>query len=121
MLNRNKTYDNSNLRDVQKVFNDGVAVFYEACERVAESKKGKKFFSRESISFETYTRADQNSKTIVKAIGVPEGGFDIEHGDVVIVNGEQYIVSHAQLKTYEHPNWYKVYLERPTIEYEIVQ
>lgn len=120
MLHSNKTYDNSNIRDAQKVFNDGFAMFYIADERMIKERIGNKPISEESISLESFTKAEQNGRIIVRVIGVPVGGFVPEHGYVAVVNGEQYVVTHSQRKDYERPNWWKVYLERPTIEYESI-
>lgn len=117
MLNNNKTYDNSNLRDVQKTFNDGKVVFYNASERVLEDVKAEYYYSRESISYESYTMAEQNGKTAVVAIGIPYGGTVIEHGDVAKINGDYYMVDHVQFKDSNRPNWYKVFLERSTVPY----
>lgn len=118
MLNSNKTYDNSNLRDVQKVFNDGLAVFYHSEERMKGDEKARYNFSIESISYNTFNSAKQNNVTCVMAIGVPVGGPVIEHGDICEIGDTQYIVDHAQYKDKNVPHWYKVYLERSTIPYE---
>lgn len=117
MLNNNKTYDNSNLRDKAKNFNDGVVDFYEANERVLKKRKARFYFSRESISYETYLDASQNSRRSVMAIGIPAQHIPIEHGDVALINGKFYMVDHAQYKDYEQPNWYKVFLNETTIPY----
>ena len=118
MLNTNYTYDNRNIRDKQKMFNAGVVYFYNAEERVKGSLKEKYYFSKESISLDSYLKASQNNITATLAIGIPEGGAIIEHGDIAIINGEEYMVTYAQFQDYERPNWYKVYLERNTIPYE---
>lgn len=117
MLNNNKTCDNSNLRDRAKNFNDGVVDFYEANERVLKKRKARFYFSRESISYETYLDASQNSRRSVMAIGVPAQHIPIEHGDIARIDGKYYMVDHAQYKDYEQPNWYKVFLNETTIPY----
>ena len=118
MLNTNYTYDNRNLRDKQKSFNDGVAYFYNANERVKGELKAKYYFSKESISLDSYLKASQNNITVTMAIGIPEGMPLIEHGDIAVFNNEEYLVTYSQYQTYERPHWYKVYLERSTIPYE---
>lgn len=120
MLNSNFTYDNRNLRDREKSFNAGVAYFYSANERVKGDLKEKYYFSDESISFDSFLKAQQNNTTVSRAIGIPAGGALIEHGDIVVINDEEYIVSHSQYQDYARPVWYKVYLERSTIPYETV-
>ena len=117
MLNRNKTYDNSNLRDVQKMFHDGVCGVYQAHERVLGKLIGKYYFSRESVSYERYYDAVQNSETAVIAIGIPVSNIQFDTGMIVVINGEQYRIDHAQFKNYEKPNWYKVYLRRSEFIY----
>lgn len=117
MLNNNKTYDNRNLRDRQKVFNDGIVEFYEADERILKKKKARFYFSQESIKYETYLEASQNSKRAVVAIGVPAQSVPIVHGDIALLNGKYYIVDHSQYKDYEKPNWYKVFLNETTIPF----
>ena len=117
MLNDNKTYDNSNLRDVAKSFNDGVVILYNADERILGEQKAQYNYSRESVSYETYQLADQNSRTAVIAIGIPYGGPTIEHGDIAKINDEYYMVNHVQYKDYNHPNWYKVFMTRSTIPF----
>lgn len=118
MLNTNYTYDNRNLRDKQKMFNAGVAYFYNAEERVKCDLKGKFYFSKESVSLNSYLNAKQNNTTVELAIGIPESPIIIEHGDIAIIDDEEYMVTYSQYQDYEYPHWYKVYLERNTIPYE---
>ena len=119
MLNSNKTYDNSNLRDKTKTFNDGMVSIYEASERILVTKKGDFYFSIESVSYQKYTQAEQNSKTIIMSIGIPQGGTPVEHGDVAEINGEFYFVDHVQYKDYERPMWWQLYLTKPTNSYAV--
>lgn len=117
MLNTNKTYDNRNLRDKQQLFNDGLVIFYNAVERVLKSEKARFYFSNESISYETYLKAEQNSKRDVVAIGIPAQGSKIEHGDIAKINDTYYKVDHVQYKDYNKPEWYKVFLNSTTIPF----
>lgn len=117
MLKNNKMYDSQNLRGMQKVFNDGVVNFYTAEGRVLKEEKARFYYSRESVSFESYTQGSQDSKTEIFAIGIPAQSTVIEHGDVALINKEYYFVDHTQYKDDKHPAYYKVYLERTTIPY----
>lgn len=119
MLTNNKTYDNSNLRDHTKTFNDGVVVIYKADERILTEIKGRYYFSKESISYQKYTQAEQNSKTVIMSIGIPQGSEPVEHGDVAEINGELYFVDHVQHKDYERPLWWQLYLTKPSNAYAI--
>lgn len=115
MLNTTKTH--INLRDNQHVFNDGLVIFYNAVERVLKSEKARFYFSNESISYETFLQAEQNSKRDVIAIGIPEQGTKIEHGDIAMIGNTYYKVDHVQYKDYNKPEWYKVFLNSSTIPY----
>ena len=118
MLNSNYTYDNRNLRDREKSFNAGIVYFYNADERVKGKVKEKYYFADESISLDSFLKAQQNNATVTRAIGIPVGGTVIEHGDIAVIGDDEYIVTHAQYQDYARPVWYKVYLERTTIPYE---
>lgn len=115
MLNTTKTH--INLRDNQHVFNDGLVIFYNAVERVLKSEKARFYFSNESISYETFLQAEQNSKRDVIAIGIPAQGTKIEHGDIAMIGNTYYKVDHVQYKDYNKPEWYKVFLNSSTIPY----
>lgn len=117
MLHNNKTYDNSNIRDHLQVFNDGVVTFYEADERALVKVKGTFYYSNESISYETYLKASQNSRRQVMAIAIPSGGAVIMSGDIAVIEDKYYMVDHSQFKDYGRPNYYKVYLNETTIPY----
>lgn len=119
MLSNNKTYDNTNLRDHLKVFNDGIAIVYHAEERILNAVKGRFYYSVESVTYQKYIQAEQNSKTIVMSIGIPQGGCVVEHGDVVEINNEFYFVDHVQHKDYERPLWWQLYLTKPSNAYAI--
>lgn len=119
MLNSNKTYDDSNLRDKLKVFNDGVVEFYEANERVLKKMKARFYYGLESVSYERYLDASQNSKRDVMAIAIPAQGEKIEHGDIAKIEDKYYQVDYAQYQDYNVPHWYKVYMNSSTIPYQI--
>ena len=116
MLNNNKTYDNRNLRDRQKVFNDGFCEVYEAKERELGEHKGRYYFSKESVSYNSFDKARQDGEKVVMAIGIP-CDTACNHGDAVQINDEWYTVDYAQLKTYNVPVWLKVFLTKPTLPY----
>ena len=99
MLTNNKTYDDSNLRDHLKVFNDGVVDFYEASERVLKKLKAHFYYAVESISYETYLEASQNSKRDVIAIAIPAQGETIEHGDIAksVINSIKWIMYNTKI------------------------
>lgn len=117
MLSSNKTYDNSNLRDHLKVFNDGIVNFYESEERILVREKAHFYYSRESISYETYLKASQNTNRSVIAIGIPAEGTTILPGDIAEIEGKYYKVDHIQFKDFGKPNYYKVYLNEATVPY----
>ena len=117
MLNNNKTYDNSNLRDHLKVFNDGIVNFYESEERILVREKAHFNYSKESISYETYLKASQNTNRSVIAIGIPSEGTTILPGDIAEIEGKYYKVDHIQFKDFGKPNYYKVYLNEATVPY----
>lgn len=117
MLNNNKTYDNSNLRDHLKVFNDGIVNFYESEERILVREKAHFYYSKESISYETYLKASQNTNRSVIAIGIPSEGTTILPGDIAEIEGKYYKVDHIQFKDFGKPNYYKVYLNEATVPY----
>lgn len=119
MLNTNKTYDNRNIRDKQKLFNDGVVDIYYASERILKKKKGHYYYSQESVSYQTYLEAEQNSKYEVLAIGISENNVVPEHGDICVINGTFYMLDHATYNDYNRPKWYKLYLNSTTIPYVI--
>lgn len=119
MLTSNKTYDNSNLRDVQKTFNDGLVSIYTAHERVLDEKKGDLYFSRETLRFERFMQADQNNITISRVIGVPiPTAFTINPMDIAVIDGIQYIIRYIDFRDWYRPAFYKLVLERSTILYE---
>lgn len=117
MLNNNKTYDNSNLRDHLKVFNDGIVNFYESEERILVREKAHFYYSKESISYETYLKASQNTNRSVIAIGIPAERTIILPGDIAEIEGKYYKVDHIQFKDFGKPNYYKVYLNEATVPY----
>ena len=71
MLSNNKTYENNNLRDVQKTFNDGVCDVYEAEERFITKYKGRFQFCNESIGITHFYEAYANKIGIDLIISIP--------------------------------------------------
>lgn len=118
MFKNNKTYDNSNLRDVQKTFNDGLCSVYQLKERMLGDKIGDFRFSNESVTYQRYLEAEQNNQTISRSIGIPKGTKDVLERMAVKIGEDWYLIDHIQLKTYDHPTWLKMFLERTTIPYE---
>ena len=119
VLSSNKTSDNSNLRDVQKVFNDGKVQIYEAHERVLGEQKVDLYFSRETLRFDRYLQAEQNNTTIERVIGVPiPTGIEIKPMDIAVIDGVQYIIRYIDFRDWYRPAFYKLALQRSTITYE---
>ena len=119
MLSSNKTYDNSNLRDVQKCFNDGKVKIYSAHERVLGDEKADLYFSRETLRFDRYLQAEQNNTTIERVIGVPiPTGIEIKPMDIAVIDGVQYVIWYIDFRDWYRPPFYKLALQRSTILYE---
>lgn len=119
MLSNNKTYENNNLRDVQKVFNDGVCEIYEANERVLGTFKGKFFFAKESVGIAHFYQAYNNNITIDKAIAIPYNDITIDSQDIVKVDNVWYKIARIQYKDNKKPKFWVLSLQKSQFSYEV--
>ena len=117
MLHNNKTFDNSNLRDVQKTFNDGICEVLQAHERTITSSKGIYYYSNETVGVKAYFEANINSDVIELAIGIPlvDG---ISPQDIVLINTVYYKIVNIQRKDNKKPNFLKLFLKKDKIRYD---
>lgn len=111
MLNNNKTYENSNLRDIEKTFNEGVCYVYEANERELTSFKGKFYFAIESVGLNHYFQAQNNNIGIDRMIGVPLNDL-IDTQDIVKIDDVFYRIVRIQYKDYNRPHYISISLQR---------
>lgn len=111
MLNNNKTYENSNLRDVEITFNDGVCYVYEANERELTGEIGKFYFKNESVGLNHYYQAQNNNLGIDRMIGIPFNEL-IDVQDIVKIDVEYYRIVRIQYKDYYRPHYISVSLQR---------
>lgn len=118
MLNNNKTYENSNLRDVQKTFNDGIVRIYSAKERKLIRLKGEFMFSNESVGSNQFYEAHVNNINIDRSIGVLANDI-ITLQDVAKIDNVFYRIVRIQYKDNNKPHWLNIVLERSVFNYEI--
>lgn len=112
MLHNNKTFDNSNIRDVLKVFNDGIATFYKGKEHVLGEELGKLYFSKETIKFDKLMDYYMNSSEISLVIGVPFNAFTFDVGDFVLINNRYFKIRVIQEVIRTKPPFLKLSLEQ---------
>lgn len=111
MLNNNKTFENSNLRDVEITFNDGVCFVYQANERELTSLKGKFYFVNESVGLNHYYQAQNNNIGIDRMIGVPFNEI-IDTQDIVKIDDVFYRIVRTQYRDYHRPHYISISLQR---------
>lgn len=119
MLTNNKTYANENLRDVQKVFNDGICEVYEAYERVLGNKKGKFYFAKESVGINHFYQAYNNNIAIDRAIAIPYNDITIDSQDIVKIDNIWYKIARIQYKDNKKPKYWVLSLEKSEFSYEV--
>lgn len=108
--------DVSNLKDVRKNFNDGVADIYQAEERVLTEKIGRFNFSIESVGITQFFQAQVNNIRIDMAIGVPFNEL-IDNQCIVNIGDEWYKIVRIQYKDNRKPNWWLITLTRSEFNY----
>lgn len=111
MLNNNKTYENSNLRDVQITFNEGICSVFEAKERELISYKGDFNFSIGSVGVAHYFEFYNNNISIDRIINVPINN-KIDTQDIIEINNVFYRVQRIQYKDNKKPNYLAISLQR---------
>lgn len=117
MLSNNKTFANNNLRDVQKTFNDGFCVVYEAEERTLIKNKGFFHFSNETVGLNTYFENNVRGTEIEKAIGIPVNPV-LDRLDILKIDDCFYKIVEIQHKDKKKPHFFKVFLKRDVFDYE---
>lgn len=119
MLTHNKTYTKSNLRDVEKTFNDGVCEVYSANERVLGTLKGKFYFAKESVGIAHFYQAYNNNVLIDCAISIPYNNITINSQDVVLLGGVWYKIARIQYKDNKKPKHWILSLQKENFGYEV--
>lgn len=117
MLSNNKTYTNNNLRDVEKVFNDGFCEVYEANERVLGNCKGKFYFAKESVGIAHFFQAYNNNVSVDTAISIPYNNITINSQDVVKLDDEWFDIVRIQYKDNKKPKHWTLSLRRSQFSY----
>lgn len=116
MLNNNKTYENSNLRDVQITFTEGVCFVYEASERELTRLKGHFDFSIGSVGVAHYFQFYNNNISIDRIINIPLNNI-IDTQDIVMIDDVYYRIQRIQYKDNKKPNYLAVSLQRSPFNY----
>lgn len=111
MLNNNKTYENSNLRDVQITFNEGVCRVYKANERELIKYKGAFNFGIGSVGVAHYFQFYNNNISIDRIINVPLNN-KIDTQDIVEINDMYYVIRRIQYKDNKKPDYLAISLQR---------
>lgn len=117
MLSSRKTYRKDNLRDVEKVFNDGICKIYVANERVLGNSKGKFYFANESVGIGHFYQAYNNNISIDRAIAIPLNDISIDTQDVVLLEGIWYKIARIQYKDDKKPRHWILSLQRSPFNY----
>lgn len=117
MLNNNKTYTKENLRDVQKVFNDGVCEVFAAQERCLLNSKGKFNYSNESIGINHFWQAYSNNVGLDMSIGVPANHITIDSQDVVKIGDDFFRIVRIQYKDNRKPKYWVLSLSKEQFSY----
>lgn len=118
MFNNHKTYQNTNLRDNQKVFTDGLCFLYEAHERNLGNKKGKFYFCDETVGLSHYFEAYNNNIDLDMAISIPYNKVTIDPQDVIKINDTFYYIRRIVYHDNKKPSYWTLYLSRANFEYK---
>lgn len=116
MLNNHKVNTNRELRQVQKVFNDGKCIVFECKERTLLKKKGEFFFSNESVGVGHYFEAYNNNISVDRAIGVLLNDI-IDTMDIVKIGDVYYHIVRMQYKDNKKPKYWAISLSRSTFNF----
>ena len=116
MLNNNKTYENSNLRDVQITFNDGICTIFKAIERKLIENIGNFDFSNGSVGVGHYFQAYNNNISIDRIIRIPLND-KIDPQDVAQIGEEFYRIVRIQYKDDKRPKYMSLSLQRSAFQY----
>lgn len=111
MLNNHRVNTNKEIRQVQKTFNDGVCTIFEANERTLIRKKGKFFFSNESVGVGHYYEAYNNNISVDRQIGVLINDI-IDTMDIVKIGCDYYRIVRMQYKNNRKPNYWVISLSK---------
>lgn len=117
MLQRKKIrIDTANLKDVKKLFNDGVCYVYQAKERKLTELIGKFNFSIETVGITQFWEAKVNSVGIDRAIGIPYNEM-VNSQCIVKINDDFYKIVKMTYKDNMKPIWWSIALERSAFNY----
>lgn len=120
MLQKNKrNYNDSNIRNVQKTFLDGICSIYTATERQLSSLKGSFYFSNESIGYGHYWEAYNNNVSLERAISIPICSLTFDTQDVVVIGTTYYTISRIQFHDDKKPNYWTLSLSKAQFSYEV--
>lgn len=117
MLAKKKTYNQNNLRDVVKVFNDGVCFVYVANEREIQSCKGKFNFAYESIGVNHFYQAYNNNIGIDTQISIPMNNIVVDSQDLVRIEDIWYRIVRIQYHDNKKPKYWTLTLQKDQFSY----
>lgn len=118
MLTNNKTYNKTNLRDIQKSFNDGICYVYQANERQLGDFIGQFHYANESVGINQYWNAQVNNVNIDLAISIPTSIKEITNQDVIKIDDIFYNIRRLQYHDKGRPNYWTISLSRSVFSYD---
>jgi len=120
MLQKNKrNYNDSNIRNVQKTFTDGICSIYTATERLITNLKGSFYFSNESIGYGHYWEAYNNNVSLDRAISIPYCNLVFDTQDIVVIGNDKYTISRIQYHDDKRPFYWTLTLSKAQFSYEV--
>lgn len=117
MLTKKKTYNNNNIRDTIKTFNNGVCDVYVAEERTIGQHKGKFNYAYESVGINQYYQAYNNNIGVDMAISVPQNDITIDTQDIVKINDDWYKIVRIQYHDNKRPFYWTLSLQKSQFSY----
>lgn len=119
MLTNKKTNNQGNLRDLQKVFLDGVVEVYNASERQLGNLLGSFYYCEESVGVSAYWQAHANNVKVDKAISIPLSPIVITNQDVCKIGGVFYAIVRTQVHDNKKPEYITLNLQKAVFNYEV--
>lgn len=119
MLTNKTTYRNDNIRNVQKVFNDGICEVYEANERVLLQSQGKFRFAYESVGINHYFQAYNNNISVDTSISIPCNEITLDTQDVVLIDNIWFRIVRIQYHDNMKPNYWTLSLSKANFNYTV--
>lgn len=108
--------ESSNLKDVKKVFNDGICYVYRTQERQLTEMVGRFNFSTETVGITQFWEAKVNNIGIDCSIGIPYVET-VNNQCIVRIGNQFYKIVKMTYKDDLKPNWWKLALERSVFSY----